>query len=59
MAIVVSGLLALRTYGVRSRRLRMHVFNRRLPLNLDDAGDGSAYSAIHSLVLGWQTTAGG
>ena len=29
-AIVVSGLLALRTYWVRSRRLRMHGFNRRL-----------------------------
>ena len=30
VAIVVSGLLALRTHWVRSRRLRMHVFNRRL-----------------------------
>jgi TRAP transporter TAXI family solute receptor len=30
MAIVCSGLLALRTYWVRSRRLRMHVFNKRL-----------------------------
>ncbi len=30
VAIVVSGLLGLRTYWVRSRRLRMHDFNRRL-----------------------------
>jgi hypothetical protein len=29
-AIVCSGLLALRTHWVRSRRLRMHTFNRRL-----------------------------
>jgi TRAP transporter TAXI family solute receptor len=30
IAIVVSALLALRTHWVRSRRLRMHTFNRRL-----------------------------
>jgi TRAP transporter TAXI family solute receptor len=30
VAIVFSGLLALRTHWVRSRRLRMHTFNRRL-----------------------------
>lgn len=30
VAIIVSGLLGLRTYWVRSRRLRMHDFNRRL-----------------------------
>ncbi len=30
IAIVVSALLALRTHWIRSRRLRMHDFNRRL-----------------------------
>ncbi len=30
VAIVFSGLLALRTHWVRSRRLRMHTFNKRL-----------------------------
>jgi len=30
IAIVCSALLALRSYWVRSRRLRMHIFNRRL-----------------------------
>ena len=30
VAIIVSALLGLRSYWVRSRRMRMHIFNRRL-----------------------------
>jgi TRAP transporter TAXI family solute receptor len=46
-AIVCSGLLALRTHWVRSRRLRMHTFNRRL---MDIAAGASDETDIPKLM---------
>jgi len=47
-AIICSGLLALRTYWVRSRRLRMHTFNQRL---MDIATGARRESGIDELLL--------